>query len=97
MIEDTLTRKKTAAITSDRWHVVQACWSAGEEAHPPFARRIVSEHEDRGHAVAAAEILGRYLIGTTGERPAEERDQVFVRPPRYKSLKFAHRRKGRAR
>ena len=95
MIEDTLTTKKTPAITSNRWHVVQACWTGTQWTRPPFARRIVSEHDDRNEAVLAAEGLLRSLALASDNRPVAERDQIFVRPPNFKTLKFARRRKTR--
>jgi hypothetical protein len=91
MIEQTETRRKLPAITSNRWHVVHAKW-CGTPASEPFERQIVSEHEDRAQAVEAAKSLLHSLHRSGGERAAEQRDQVFVRRPNYKSLAFARRR-----
>lgn len=91
MIEQTETRTKLAAITSDRWHVVHSQWSTTPNVQP-FQRCIVSEHDDRSHAVEAARALALSLRGNADARPAEEHDQVFVRRPNFKSLAFARRR-----
>ena len=77
MIEQTETRRKLPAITSNRWHVVHAKW-CGTPASEPFERHIVSEHEDRPKAVEAARSLLRSLQKSAGERVVEQRDQVFV-------------------
>jgi hypothetical protein len=92
MIRDAKTTKNLEAITSDRWHVVHAQWSAEGGTDRPYKRRIVSEHEDRGDAVRAADAFLREWIRNATDRPLAERDQILVRPPNYKSLKFARRR-----
>lgn len=91
MIEQTETRRKLPAITSNRWHVVHAKW-CGAPSSEPFERQIVSEHEDRAQAVVAARSLLQSLRKTSSDRVAEQRDQVFVRRPNFKSLAFARRR-----
>ena len=91
MIEQTETRAKQPAITSNRWHVVHAKW-CGTPKSEPFERSIVSEHDGRGEAVEAAKSLLQTLREAAGERPLEERDQVFVRRPNFKSLAYARRR-----
>ncbi|MFO0981335.1 MAG: hypothetical protein U1E76_06200 [Planctomycetota bacterium] len=52
----------------------------------------MSEHDDRKQAVDAAKALLLSLRDRTGDRPIEQRDQVFVRRPNFKSLAFARRR-----
>ncbi len=94
MIGEAITKQGRVAITSDRWHVVHAHW-VGPPTSPPFSREIVSEHDDQPGARQAAEALRLSIIRRGSDRPREERDQVFVRPPRYKSLRFARRRETR--
>jgi hypothetical protein len=91
MIEQTKTRAKLPAITSNRWHVVHARW-CGTPKLEPFERSIVSEHDAREEAVEAAKSLLHTLRNSAGDRPLEERDQVFVRRPNFKSLAYARRR-----
>jgi hypothetical protein len=92
MIKDTVTRRQQQAITSDRWHVIHAEWCGKDAGHPPFSRSIVSEHEDRAHARAAAKELSAALTANVLDRPSDQRDQFIVRKPHYKSLRFATRR-----
>jgi hypothetical protein len=89
VITDALTRRGNPAFTSDRWHVVHAKWSGTRNGGPPFARTVVSEHADREHAVVAAKRLAVKLDPTRQARPVTERDQIYVRPPQFRSLKFA--------
>jgi hypothetical protein len=92
MITDALTRRGNPATTSDQWHVVHAKWCGKRANHPPFARTVVSEHVDRDAAVVAAKRLAARLDPVRGKRPVAERDQILVRPPLFRSLKFtAHR------
>lgn len=89
MIRDTLSRRRNPSITSDRWHVVHAHSAGGTTEGDSFARTIVSEHDDREAAVLAARELVRSLARELAARPPSQRDQVFVRPPTFKSLKTA--------
>jgi hypothetical protein len=91
MISTVETRKGTAAITSDRWHVVHARFTEGE-AGLPFLRSITSEHEDRAACVKAARSLVARVRSEAPNVPLAERDQVFVRRPGFKSLRKAARR-----
>jgi len=95
MIRETLNKKNTPALTSDQWHVVIARLSeAGveqEKGAPRFVRSIVSEHEDRASAVTAARAMISALDAEMAGRTRSARDQVFVRRPRFKSLKSARR------
>jgi hypothetical protein len=88
VITDALTRRGNPAMTSDKWHVVHSKWCGRGSNHPPFARAVVSEHRDRGAAVDAAKQLAAKLDPKLQSRPIPERDQIFVRPPRFRSLKF---------
>jgi hypothetical protein len=92
MIKQALTKKKNPAVTSDQWHVVHAEWSGESKKEPSFARRVVSEHGDRAAAITAANKLAAKVNRDVGKRPVAQHDQIFVRPPRYKSLKVAPRR-----
>jgi hypothetical protein len=91
MIRETQSRKRNPAITSDAWHVVHARWSGNRAAEPRFDRSIVSEHVDRTAATDAARTLVAELATEMYGRPHAHRDQIFVRRPRYKSLKSATR------
>lgn len=97
MIQEVTNKKNSLAITSDRWHVVHAAWSGGSAADPRFVRSIVSEHENRETATGAARALVATLQPKMKDRPAEGRDQVFVRRPDFKSLKSTAKRVKRAR
>jgi hypothetical protein len=93
MIDDTITTTKgSPAITSGEWHVVHSHFTDTADSRP-FARTIVSEHPDRALCKRAARRLRARLAETDGERPAAQRDEVFVRPPNYKSLKTARSRR----
>jgi hypothetical protein len=58
---------------------------------------VVSEHGDRDAAVDAAKSLAARLDPTRSQQPLAERDQIFVRPPRFRSLKFREYRVRRRR
>ena len=90
MISTVDTRKGTAALTSDRWHVVHARF-VGTQVRLPFVRSISSEHDTRESCVQAARALVARVRGDAGEQPAEQRDQVFVRRPGFKTLKNSKR------
>jgi hypothetical protein len=51
----------------------------------------VSEHDDRAAAVTAARAIVRSLIPEMAKVPRDERDQILVRRPEYKSLKTGPR------
>lgn len=91
MIKETQTSKGTPAITSDHWHVVHSHFT-GEGKSGSFAREIVSEHDDRKSCGLAATALSTKLASEASARPLARRDEVFARPPNYRSLK-ARRRK----
>jgi hypothetical protein len=91
MIRKVFTKSRDAAVTSDHWHVVHAEWCGECTPDPVFARSITSEHDDRNQAAGAAKKLKSGLRAVTAARPAEQRDQVFVRPPGFLSLKLAVR------
>ena len=89
MIRDVLSRRQRPSWTSDCWHVVHAQWNGEPSETPTFERSIVSEHDDQASARRAAAELDESLSSTMSERPEPARDQVFVRPPTFKSLKQA--------
>jgi hypothetical protein len=91
MIKKAFTKNRDAAVTSDQWHVVHAEWCGECTADPIFARSIASEHDDKGQAVLAAKKLKSSLRGVAAGRPPEQRDQIFVRPPGFMSVKLAPR------
>jgi hypothetical protein len=98
VITDALTRRGNPATTSDRWHVVHAKWCGKQANHPPYSRTVVSEHTSREKAVVAAKRLAAKLDPVRIKLPPAERDQILVRPPLFRSLKFtSHRVKGRRR
>jgi hypothetical protein len=91
MIRETLNKKSAPALTSDRWHLLRASWNGADAPVPRFERTIVSEHETRADARIAARELVRQVQAEVAGRPREQRDQVLVRRPNYKSLKSAKR------
>jgi hypothetical protein len=91
MISETKSRRANPAITSDRWHVVRACWDGSRSAQPRFQRAIVSEHDDRASATRAARELHRSIASEMEARAPRTRDQIFVRKPDFKSLKSSAR------
>lgn len=93
MIQETLTKKNRPAITSDQWHVIRARWSEDSSGAPRFERSIVSEHDDRAAARAAAHAVHQTILADMPDQPRPKRDHVIVRRPAYKSLKTANRRK----
>lgn len=96
MILKTFTSKHVPALTSDRWHVIHSKYTKKKTKNSlPYTRSIVSEHDDREKAVHAARILLFSLRRKAAARPRQEKDQVFVRPPKFRSLRSAHRRKAK--
>ncbi len=91
MIRETISRKNSPSITSDHWHVVHARLSVEPSTEPRFVRSIVSEHADRVGAVAAARKIVSSLAPEMASLPRDARDQIFVRRPRFNSLKLASR------
>lgn len=91
MIREVLNSKGSHAITSDQWHVVLSHFTTVLKG-PPFVRKVCSEHDDRAACVKAAKELRAKLAREGPNVPAEERDEVFVRKPNFKSLKLARRR-----
>ncbi|MBI1852195.1 MAG: hypothetical protein HYR85_17785 [Planctomycetes bacterium] len=97
MITDTLTTKQRQAITSDRWHVVQARWSGLPQRNARFSRSIVSEHDTREESVAAGRALASRITFEEADYKPGHRDAVWVRAPHFKSLRFASGRTPRRR
>ena len=92
MIQDTFSSKRKPAITSDRWHIVHSHFTRDPGGRSRFERSITGEHDGRGPAVVAARALMATLVPDLAARPHEERDQVFVRRPDFKSLKVTRKR-----
>jgi hypothetical protein len=91
MIQDVMNRKNLPAVTSDHWHVIHARFAGVTDGKPKFERSIVSEHEDRAAAAAAAREMKSSILPTMVDRPLDGQDQVLVRKPDFKSLKVARR------
>lgn len=92
MIQEVETSKGSPAITSDRWHVVLSHFDATGGGQP-FSRTIVSEHASRSACRKAAAELLASMDAALAAAPEPQRDQVFARPPNYKSLKAVRRRR----
>ena len=90
MIRKVSTKKGADAITSDHWHVVHARFTSDQQ-DLPFSRGIVSEHDDRAACVESARKLRAKLALESAGVAVEERDEVFVRKPFFRSLKLAAR------
>lgn len=93
MIVETRTRRLRRAVSSDRWHVIHSEWTDRSDKPARYARSIVSEHEDRPGAVTAARLLSLTLKPRMSCRVRSQRDQVFVRPPGFKSRRFTRERR----
>jgi hypothetical protein len=91
MIREVLNSKGTKAITSDCWHVVHSHFTVVKRG-PAFKRGIHSEHGDRAACAKVARKLQAELALENANVPPEQRDEVFVCKPGYKSLKMARRR-----
>ena len=91
MIQEVDTKKGAAAITSDQWYVVH---SRLVDAHQkrPYVRGIHSEHADRLSCRKAALALRAKLLEDNASVPWAERDEVFIRKPKFKTLKQAKTR-----
>lgn len=88
MIRDVVTDRGAAALTSDQWHVVHSRF-VGPDTERPFTRSIHSEHADRTACREVARTLRAQLAKSDAALPAEQRDEVFVRKPNFRSLKRA--------
>ena len=91
MIRETFNSQRLPSVTSDHWHVIHARWSGVAQKEPRFIRSVVSEHADCDKARIAASELRMRLKPKMKGRAALERDQVFVRRPKFKSLANAKR------
>lgn len=86
MIVEVVTKKGAAAITSDQWYVVHSR-RVERRDDTVFVRGIHSEHPDRASCRKAAAALREQLDAASSAVPADERDEVFARKPRFKTLK----------
>jgi hypothetical protein len=89
MIKNTTTDCQREAITSDRWHVVQARWSGLPQRNSLFTRSIVSEHDTREESIAAGKALAATVTFAQADVEPGERDAIWVRRPEFKSLRHA--------
>ena len=92
MIQEVVTSKGAAAITSDQWHVVHSRLVDSKDPRP-YLRGIHSEHADRVSCRKAALALRAKLLADNASLPEAERDEVFVRKPAFKTLKLARTRR----
>lgn len=92
MIQEVVNSKGAEAITSDQWHVVHSRFTGASRARP-FSRIVSSEHAARIECKKAAKALRAKLAAENAKVPESERDEVFVRPPHFKSLRSAKRRR----
>ncbi len=95
MIQEVVTKKGAAAITSDQWYVVHSRL-VDRLGDLPYVRGIHSEHADRISCRKAAAALRTRLLAESASVPADERDEVFARKPRFKTLKAAPARRAGA-
>jgi len=96
VIKELLNRRQRSVLTSDQWHVLHARWVGNARGTARFERSIISEHVDRATAIESAKHFGGSHTPEQGERADEARDQILVRRPDAKSLKFAGRRQPRS-
>jgi hypothetical protein len=95
VISPVQTAKGAEAITSDQWHLVHSrLLHPGERR--PFVRSVHSEHADRVACRKAAKALRVQLAKDWAAVPEDERDEIFVRKPGYKTLKAAKTRRSAA-
>ena len=91
MITEVQLESGATAITSDRWHLVHARYVfAG--AKRPYLRSVHSEHNDRPACRVAARMLRQQLVTQEAGVAFDQRDEVFVRKPNFKSLKVSRSR-----
>ena len=95
MIQEVVTKKGAAAITSDQWYIVVSRLVDNDQKRP-YVRGIHSEHPDRVSCREAAKALKAKLRADSASVPADERDEVFIRKPRFKTLKQAKNRRSAA-
>jgi hypothetical protein len=95
MIQEVVTKKGAAAITSDQWYVVHSRL-VDRLGDLPYVRGIHSEHADKVSCRKAAAALRARLQAENASVPVDERDEVFVRKPRFKTLKAARARRAAA-
>jgi hypothetical protein len=89
VIRETRSRKHNPALTSDQWHVVQARWTGNTNGEPLFARSIVSEHDKQADAMHAAREMESSVAAEVSAARTAHADQLFVRPPAFRTLKIA--------
>lgn len=92
MIQHVVNSKGAKAITSDRWHVVHSRFIR-LNGKWRFARGVHSEHGDVAECKTAAKALLERIRTEGSKLPPEERDEVFVRRPNYKTLETCNNRR----
>lgn len=97
MIRRSVSSTRRKSFSSDAWHVVHARWAGSDDRPDRFERTLVSEHEARSSAYAAARAFADALEPAMLSRPPLEHDQVFVREPGCWSLEIGTRRAPRRR
>lgn len=86
MIQEVVTKKGAAAITSDQWYVVHSRF-VDRPGELPYMRGIHSEHADRLSCRKAAAALRERIQADNAAAPPDQRDEVFARKPLFKTLK----------
>lgn len=97
MIDEVVNSNGCPALTSDRWHLVHARWSAQLAADAPFERTIVSEHRTEHAGQLAAKEFAADMRKRGDPRAGETRDQLFLRRPGSVTRKFGPRIRARLR
>lgn len=87
MISEVQTRKGTAALTSDQWHVVHAHFTFPGSKRP-YLRSIHSEWPDRASCRRAGRALRQTLNEVRPDLPESQQDEVLMRKPNFKTLKL---------
>jgi len=88
VIREVQTDAGSAAITSDQWHIIHSRY-VFDGAKRPYLRSVHSEYEDRTACRQAARALRQQLLAQETGVAIDQRDEVFVRKPNYKSLKIS--------
>lgn len=86
MISEVQTKKGSAALTSDQWHVVHARFLF-PGAKRPYLRSIHSEWPDRVSCRRAGKALRLELAKQSTGGEEREHDEVLLRKPNFKTLK----------
>lgn len=88
MISEVHTESGASAITSDQWHIIHARYTF-DGAKRPYLRSVHSEHADRTACRRVARALREQLLAQENGVAMDQRDEVFVRKPGFKTLKVS--------